>query len=81
MVTAIITAPFSTEFFGGREEHVLDAPSIFALIRGLDGMAPGFAEAAEERAAIAVNGVAVGDWTRRLGVGDEVLIVQRIAGG
>ncbi len=81
MARAIITAPFSAEFFGGREDHVVDAPTIFALIRSLDGMAPGFAQAAEERAAIAVNGIAVADWTKRLEADDEVLFVQRIAGG
>ncbi len=81
MAKAVITAPFSAEFFGGREDHLVDAPTIFALIRGLDLAAPGFAQAAEERAAIAVNGVAVADWTTRLESGDEVLFVQRIAGG
>lgn len=81
MAKAVITAPFSAEFFSGREDHAIAAPTIFALIRQLDGMAPGFAQAAEERAAIAVNGVAVGDWTTQLEVSDEVLFVPRIAGG
>ncbi|PLK26452.1 MoaD/ThiS family protein [Novosphingobium sp. TH158] len=81
MPRAILLPPFSVEFFAGRELVEAPGATIFALVRALDGMAPGFAEAAEARAAIAVNGQVVGDWTTRLEPSDEVLFVPKVAGG
>lgn len=81
MARVILLPPFAGEFFGGRGEMELDAGNLFALVRALDAEAPGFAEAVEGRAAIAVNGQAVGDWTTALAARDEVMIVPKVAGG
>jgi molybdopterin converting factor small subunit len=77
----ILTPPFTYEFFGGRDELDVAAGNVFALVRALDTLSPGFAEAAQLRAAIAVNGVAITAWDTPLNEGSEVLFVARIAGG
>lgn len=82
MARAVLLPPFAAQWFGGREEiDVPGAANVFALVRALDAEAPGFAAAAEKRAAIAVNGSATSNWSMRLGEGDEVLFVPRVAGG
>ncbi|MEO5598025.1 MAG: MoaD/ThiS family protein [Novosphingobium sp.] len=81
MVRVILTPPFPAEFFGGQDEHEVSAGDVFALVRALDAIAPGFALAADSRAAIAVNGVAITAWDTPLDPGTEVLFVTRIAGG
>lgn len=82
MAKAVLLPPFPAQWFAGREEvDVPGAASIFALVRALDRQAPGFGAIAEKRAAVAVNGSAIGDWSMRLEDGDEVLFVPRIAGG
>ena len=73
--------PFAREFFGGETELECEARNLFALVRALDAKAPGFAEAVEQRAAVAVDGVHVADWSASLAGVGEVLIVPRIAGG
>lgn len=77
----ILIEPFSAQFFAGRCEFELQADNLFALIRALDAMGPGFSEAAEEGAAIAVDGILRADWSTSLEGAGEVLIVPRIAGG
>ncbi|MEO7247255.1 MAG: MoaD/ThiS family protein [Novosphingobium sp.] len=82
MAKAVLLPPFSTQWFGGREEIVVpSAATIFALVRALETQAPGFAEAAQRRAAVAVNGQAIADWSCQLAEADEVLFVPKIAGG
>jgi len=81
MAKVILTAPFSTEFFGGKTELDVAAGNLFALVRALDGLAPGFAEAAETRAGVAVDGAVVSNWATALTPHSEVLFVLRIAGG
>lgn len=81
MARVILLPPFAGEFFGGRGEMEADAGNLFALVRALDAQAPGFAEAAEGRAAIAINGQAIGDWTTVLAASDEVMFVPKVAGG
>lgn len=80
MPKVILLPPYAGDFFGGRGEIAVAAESLFALVRALDGIAPGFAEAAEG-AALAINGTVAGDWTTRLTEGDEVMIVPKVAGG
>ncbi len=77
----ILIEPFPGRYFGGRGEFEIDAPNLFALVRALDAIGPGFAEAAGEDAAIAVDGVMRADWSASLEGAQEVLIVPRIAGG
>ncbi len=81
MAKVILTPPFTAEFFGGRDELEVAADTVFALVRALDAIAPGFAAAADNRAAIAVNGVAITAWDTPLNPASEVLFVVRIAGG
>ncbi len=81
MTKVILTPPFTYEFFGGRDELEVAAGNVFALVRALDGMAPGFADAAQLRAAVAVNGVAITAWDTPIDEDSEVLFVARIAGG
>ncbi|MFM6930812.1 MAG: hypothetical protein ACKOUT_01050 [Novosphingobium sp.] len=81
MARVILLPPFAGEFFGGRCELEVDAGNLFALIRALDVQAPGFAEAVEARAAIAIGGVVAGDWTTALSPEEEVMIVPKVAGG
>lgn len=81
MARVILLPPFAGDWFGGRGEVVVEAGNLFALVRALDAQAPGFADAAEASAAIAVNGSAVGDWTTALARDDEVMFVPKVAGG
>lgn len=80
MAKVILLPPYAGDFFGGRGEVEVAAGSLFALVRALDALSPGFAEAAEG-AALAVNGVIAGDWTTPLSEADEVMIVPKVAGG
>lgn len=81
MAQVTLLPPFSTDFLGGREGLTVEAATIFALVRALDAMAPGFAARAEQGAAVAVGGAVIADWTTALTADDEVLFVPRIAGG
>ncbi len=81
MARVILLPPFAGDYFGGRGEVELHAANLFALVRALDALSPGFAEAAEASAAIAINGSAVGDWTTALADTDEVMFVPKVAGG
>lgn len=77
----VVLPPFDREFFGGRDVLEIEAGSLLALVDRLDALAPGFAEQAEARAAFAIDGVFAPDWTRRLAGVDEVVLLQRVAGG
>ena len=81
MARVVLLDPFAARFFGGREEVEVAADTVFALVRALDVLAPGFAVAAEEGAAIALDGVALADWGTALATDSEVLFVPRVAGG
>lgn len=80
MAKVILLPPYAGDWFGGRGEIEVEAGSLFALVRALDSLSPGFAEAAEG-AALAINGTVAGDWTTPLGPSDEVMIVPKVAGG
>lgn len=73
--------PFDREFFGGEATLELAAPTLLALVDRLGELAPGFADQAEARAAFAVDGVFTPDWTRSLAGVEEVVLLQRVAGG
>ena len=73
--------PFDREFFGGSDRLELEAASLFALVGKLDAIAPGFAAAAESRAAFAVDGVIAPVWSVPLAGADEVILLPRVAGG
>lgn len=80
MAKVILLPPFAGDWFGGRGDVEVEAANLFALVRALDALSPGFAEAAEG-AALAVNGAVAGDWTTPLGPSDAVMIVPKVAGG
>lgn len=73
--------PFDREFFGGRDRLEMEAPTLLALVRELGALAPGFEEAAEARAAFAVDGVFTPDWTRSTADAAEVILLPRVSGG
>ena len=77
----VLIGSFAAEFFAGRDSFELAADNLFALVRALDAIGPGFAHAAQERAAIAVDGAVMADWSASLAGAGEVLIVPKIAGG
>ncbi len=73
--------PFDREFFGGTDRLELEADTLFGLVRQLDALSPGFAEAAETRAAFAVDGVFKPNWSTSLAGAAEVIVLPRVAGG
>lgn len=73
--------PFADEFLGGTREFAIEAGTLFALVRALDRIGPGFAEEVEGRGAVAVDGAVVTDWSTPLGESADVLIIPRVAGG
>jgi molybdopterin converting factor small subunit len=81
LARVILLPPFAGDYFGGRAEMKVEAGNLFALVRALEAQAPGFAEAVEGGAAIAIGGVVTGDWTTALSAEDEVMIVPKVAGG
>lgn len=74
-------SPFDHEFFGGRNRLELEAETLFGLVRELDGIAPGFAEIAQARAAFAIDGVFTPNWSSSLAGAAEVILLPRVAGG
>jgi len=76
-----LLSPFDQQFFAGRTEIECEAANLFALVRALDAIAPGFGKAAESRSSFVVNGMAVSDWTLPLAPDSEVIVVPRISGG
>lgn len=81
MARVVVTQPLAGEFFAGREEFQLAAATLFDAVRLLDSEAPGFAEAAEMRAAFAVDGAMTPDWSTPVGPDAQILVIARIAGG
>jgi molybdopterin synthase sulfur carrier subunit len=73
--------PFARQFFEGAEVLPIEAGNLFALVAALDRIAPGFAEMAELRAAFAVDGVLMSDWSAPLPETGEVVVFPRVAGG
>ena len=77
----MVDRSLAAEFFGSRETMELTADSLIELVGVLDAMAPGFAEIAPVRAAFAVDGRIVADWTLPLRDAQEVYLLPRIGGG
>ena len=73
--------PFGREFFGGSDELELEAGNIFALIRVLSTLSPGFGDDADVRLAFAVNGTITSDWGSPLEAGAKVIVLPRVGGG
>lgn len=73
--------PFDREFFGGSDRLDIEAPTLFALVRKLGALAPGFEDIAEARAAFAIDGVFTPDWTRSTADAAEVILLPRVSGG
>jgi len=73
--------PFENEFFGGRDRLEVEAGNLFEAVRELGKLGPGFAEVAEVRAALAVDGVVTQDWSTPLTDGSEVILLPRVGGG
>ena len=76
-----ILPPLDAEFFGGAGSMEVDAGNVFELVGALGRRSPGFAEAADVRAAIAVDDVLTADWTTPLSSTSNVLLVPRVGGG
>ena len=81
MVAVVITSPFDREFFGSRDRFQIDAPNLFALVDALDREGPGFAEVAQVRAQLAIDGTIEPDWSSPLAGAGEVIVLARIGGG
>lgn len=81
MLTVRPLEPFASQFFAGAQELTAEAGSIFSLVSALDRMAPGFAEAAELKAAFAVDGVVRSDWAEPIVGNAQVVLFPRVAGG
>lgn len=77
---------FAAEFFGSREsiEFAPDdiaSGNLFGLVGRLDALAPGFAEIAPVRAAFAVDGTVVSDWSTPLTADSDIFLLPRVGGG
>lgn len=77
----VVMPPLDNEFFGGKDRLELEAPNLFGLVRELDGLSPGFADVADVRAALAIDGVVVPDWSTSLAGASEVIVLPRVGGG
>ncbi len=73
--------PFDKEFFGGKDRLDLEAANVFAMVRELDKLAPGFAAQADVRVAFAIDGVLAPDWSSSLAQATEVILLPRVGGG
>ncbi len=81
MARVILPADAARTWFGGREVIAAGGNTVFAVVRALDAVAPGFADVARRRYVFAVDGVLAGDWSTPVGPEAEVLVVVKVAGG
>jgi len=81
MAQVILPADAARDWFGGAEEIAADGGTVYAVVRALDALAPGFAEVARRRYVLAVDGVLASDWSTPVGPGSQVLVVGKVAGG
>jgi hypothetical protein len=77
----IVMPPFDREFFGGTDRFDFEARTLFGVINKLDDIGPGFADLADVRAALAVDGVVQPDWSLSLEGASEVIVMAKVAGG
>jgi molybdopterin converting factor small subunit len=73
--------PFESEFFGGKDRLEIKAANLFAAVRELGKLGPGFADVAEVRVTLAVDGVVTADWSTPLTAESEVIVLPRVSGG
>jgi molybdopterin converting factor small subunit len=81
MARVTFSGSFCAEFIGDLVALDLPATSLFHLLRLLDAQYPGLGAHLEARAAVAMNGVLVSDWTQAMAPDAEVLLLPRVAGG
>lgn len=81
MAKVVLPRPLAADLFGGRDRLEVPGKTLFAVIHALEALGPGFEHAAEDRLAIAVDGVLADDWSIPVGPDSEVLVVSRVAGG
>lgn len=81
MARVIVPADAAQTWFGGRETIDVPGSTVFAVVRALDRLAPGFGEVARRRYVLAVDGMLATDWSTPVGPDAEVLVVVKVAGG
>ena len=81
MARVVVMPPFENEFFGGRDRLEIEAGNLFEAVRELGKLGPGFAEIAEVRATLAVDGVVIADWSTPLAARSELILLPRVGGG
>ncbi len=77
----IVMPPFDREFFGGTDRFEITGRTLFGVVNRLEELGPGFADLADVRAAFAVDGVVQADWSVPLEGVQEVVVMQKVAGG
>ncbi len=77
----IVMPPFDREFFGGADRFEITGRTLFGVVNRLEELGPGFADLADVRAAFAVDGVVQADWSVPLEGVQEVVVMQKVAGG
>ena len=77
----VVMPPFDREFFGGTDRFELTAKTLFGVVNKLNEIGPGFADLADVRAAFAVDGEVQPDWSVSLEGAQEVIVMQKVAGG
>jgi hypothetical protein len=80
-VRVLVMPPFDREFFGGTDCFDLSAKTLFGVVNKLDELGPGFADLADVRAAFAVDGAVQPDWSVSLEGAQEIVVMQKVAGG
>jgi len=68
-------------FLRGQEDWDVAAGSVFQLVQAIEQIHPGFADAADQRVLVAVDGELVTDWSQPLHAASQVLFVPRVGGG
>jgi hypothetical protein len=77
----IVMPPFDREFFGGTDRFEITAKTLFGVVNKLDEAGPGFSDLADVRAAFVVDGSVQPDWSVPLEGAEEVVVIQKVAGG
>lgn len=77
----IVMPPFDREFFGGADRFDLSAKTLFGVVNKLEEIGPGFSDLADVRAAFVVDGEVRSDWSLSVEGAEEVVVIQKVAGG
>ncbi|MBM3595781.1 MAG: hypothetical protein FJX31_08400 [Alphaproteobacteria bacterium] len=77
----IVMPPFDREFFGGTDRFEITAKTLFGVVNKLDETGPGFSDLADVRAAFVVDGSVQPDWSVQLEGAEEIVVIQKVAGG